>query len=406
MSLHEMDAGANACSVEWCPVTGLDHFVACATYLLNENPLTVEDAVPDTNADTSQGGEVEKSRTDRNNGDIHCDRVGDDLTSSSVTGRSNGHISGEMPNEAVGEAVGRQMRTGTLVLHKLSCDTELLGQGMKLRQARLEEAARISLDGGILDSKWRNDPLGESAIIACATSTGRVTLHALRSHADRDAPETLETLSTSNPSDRLLLSLDWNEIDTANEKTQVVVSESDGSLSVWRCHPGGGEMVCEQRWSAHVMRGGAPAEAWITFFSRFNPFTVISGADDGLMKGWDLRACGGEAFRAGHSWGGSPSFVCRHHGAGVTSGQWHPSREHVFASGSYDEDIRLWDIRNTRDSVSQVSTGGGLWRLKWHPSPEAGQRDLLLAACMHAGVCGRYRVGFGRRGYRGSHSSG
>ena len=54
-------------------------------------------------------------------------------------------------------------------------------------------------------------------------------------------------------------------------------------------------------------------------------------------------------------------------------------------SGSYDEDVRVWDVRTLRRPVSTFSTGGGVWRLKWHPHPDRG--DLLLAACMHAGVC-------------------
>ncbi|CAN0305599.1 unnamed protein product, partial [Scytosiphon promiscuus] len=53
-------------------------------------------------------------------------------------------------------------------------------------------------------------------------------------------------------------------------------------------------------------------------------------------------------------------------------------------SGSYDEAVRVWDSRALRVPVSTIPTGGGLWRLKWHPDPERG--NLLLAACMHAGM--------------------
>jgi diphthamide biosynthesis protein 7 len=39
----------------------------------------------------------------------------------------------------------------------------------------------------------------------------------------------------------------------------------------------------------------------------------------------------------------------------------------VLASGSYDEVLRLWDTRALARPLVSVPTGGGLWRIKWHP---------------------------------------
>lgn len=69
--------------------------------------------------------------------------------------------------------------------------------------------------------------------------------------------------------------------------------------------------------------------------------------------------------------------------------KWHPScfpscHRLSSDSGSYDESVRIWDARALRTPVSTIATGGGLWRLKWHPDAERG--NLLLAACMHAGM--------------------
>lgn len=117
--------------------------------------------------------------------------------------------------------------------------------------------------------------------------------------------------------------------------SQIVVTQSDGALAIWRPHPNGGAPIQEVApWRAHTLRGGIPTEAWISFFKRHGSGSgcaaeaegsfVVSGADDALMKGWDLRVGGGGG-------GASPAFVCKGHGAGVTAGQWHPTLEHTFA---------------------------------------------------------------------------
>lgn len=121
---------------------------------------------------------------------------------------------------------------------------------------------------------------------------------------------------------------------------QIVVSQSDGALAVWRPHPNGGAPVQEVApWQAHTLRGGISTEAWISFFRKRGSGSgrggdsgegegergslVVSGADDALMKGWDTRVGGGAC-------GASPAFVCKDHGAGVTAGEWHPTLEHAF----------------------------------------------------------------------------
>ncbi len=57
----------------------------------------------------------------------------------------------------------------------------------------------------------------------------------------------------------------------------------------------------------------------------------------------------------------------------------HPHAEHIFAHGSYDQTVHCWDIRSMASPLSSVDTGGGVWRLKWHPSEE---RKVTLSAVL------------------------
>jgi hypothetical protein len=132
----------------------------------------------------------------------------------------------------------------------------------------------------------------------------------------------------------------------------------------------------------------------LPFPTRAQPALIYSGGDDTVLRVWDTRtplsggaAGGGGAATAamGEPTGSRrPVAVCRAHSAGVCTAVCHPTRDGVLVTGSYDGKVRLWDKRQWRAPVHEYDTGpgGGVWRLKWHPT----RPELLLAAAMRAQV--------------------
>lgn len=78
---------------------------------------------------------------------------------------------------------------------------------------------------------------------------------------------------------------------------------------------------------------------------RVQPSVVLSGSDDCCMKVHDVSA--GETAITMHT-------DKRAHGAGVCTLSAHPTIPHLLASGSYDESVRLWDLRNVSRPVCQA----------------------------------------------------
>lgn len=54
-----------------------------------------------------------------------------------------------------------------------------------------------------------------------------------------------------------------------------------------------------------------------------------------------------------------------------------------LTSNSYADTVYLFDTRKPTSPLDEVAVGGGVWRVKWHPSAE--RKDDLLVACMHVG---------------------
>nr|XP_046241998.1 diphthine methyltransferase isoform X2 [Scatophagus argus] len=241
-------------------------------------------------------------------------------------------------------------RTGRLYLFEFRQEASLSPPLTELQ--RMDTAA-------ILDLKWCHVPLSGQAVLGMAVATGELQLYTL-SHS-QEGGRCLQTLSNLEVgTERLALSLDWSTGRIDSSDVRVVCSDSAGCISVLSLAEGA--LTSLSQWKAHDF------EAWISAFSYWDTQLVYSGGDDCRLKGWDLRV--------GPS---CPTFTCKAHSMGVCSIHSNPHREHILATGSYDEQVLLWDGRNMRKPLSETPTGGGVWRLKWHPN----NQHLLLAACMH-----------------------
>ncbi|KAI8909127.1 WD repeat-containing protein 85-like protein [Gorgonomyces haynaldii] len=188
----------------------------------------------------------------------------------------------------------------------------------------------------ILDMKWHHSQL------FVVTSVGDTVVYELEG-------DLVQKSVLKNGKDNILnLSIDLFG-------QEAVIGQSDGCVQVLNA-----DMTMKQQWKAHDF------EAWTSVFDKHNPY-IYTGGDDCKLKRWDTR-----------------SSVCtlqKTFDCGVTIISSHPKLEHTLATGSYDDHLRIWDTRNMKQELSSFNTGGGVWRLKWHPRDP----NIVLAACMYNG---------------------
>lgn len=213
---------------------------------------------------------------------------------------------------------------------------------------------------GILDIKWYRSTLNGHPTFGLVDAEGRLcTFQVTGEDSKKLKPIFCEEIGT----DILGLSLDWSAPTGGSDSlASLVASSSDGKLSTWQLTDSGLENL--SRWKAHDF------EAWISAFDYWDTNLVYSGGDDCRFKGWDLR-----------SPPGCPTFISKAHTMGVCSIQSNAKVEHLLATGSYDEQLLIWDTRHMKSPVKDISLGGGIWRIKWEPL--AGR--YILTATMHNG---------------------
>jgi len=212
--------------------------------------------------------------------------------------------------------------------------------------------------------KWCLRAPSENAVLGIAGSEGSIALYEWKSK--ETILRYIDKVQCA-AEDTLCLSLDWsNRRDPTNNLGSLVVSLSNGSLCVLSPSETS-SLSLTKSWHAHDY------EPWVAAWDCWNANIIYSGGDDHKLKGWDIRQ---------HSQ--QPTFTNKGFDAGVTAIQSHPHSEHIIAVGSYDNAVRLYDVRSPLAELVKVDVGGGAWRVKWHPS--AKRSGDLLVACMHDGI--------------------
>lgn len=243
-----------------------------------------------------------------------------------------------------------QKRTGCIYLY------EFLSKENSLR-----EVQRIETVAGVLDMKWMKAPnlSVNRPILLVANSVGQVEMFELTSEKCLVILKILRLNEFSN--DNLIsLSLDVQQITESNEMRKIAVSDSKGGINLLACGIEHSDLSRIHNWSAHQF------EAWTCAFDKYNDNLVFSGGDDALLKVYDVR-------------NKSSVQTNRSHTAGVTSLLSNTAKEYCLLTGSYDEYLRIFDLRQFKHPLAQLNLGGGIWRLK--PAPQG--HNLILSACMY-----------------------
>ncbi|KAK6151557.1 hypothetical protein DH2020_014192 [Rehmannia glutinosa] len=191
---------------------------------------------------------------------------------------------------------------------------------------RLELIQKVET-AGIFDIKWSPELLQNPArpLLAQADADGCVKIYSLQC-SDSDDSEMrgncLNKVCGKHISSSMCLCIDWN-----SSATSLAVGLSDGSVSIISLHVS--QLNILQEWKAHDFENTKVHKMGICCIAKspFDPNTLLTG--------------------------------------------------------SYDECLRVWDVRSTSKPVneSSICLGGGVWRIKHHPSIQG----LVLTACMHNG---------------------
>ena len=217
---------------------------------------------------------------------------------------------------------------------------------------------------GVLDCVWLVRAGGEEAaddannpapqLIAAATSACDARIYPLLRAADGEdeaiadgAPrarlgEACATMPCEDAGDACM-SLDWSSAGSGDGSAvrSLALSSTAGRVYVGALHGAAGAadgLRLVTSWQAHDLEG------WAVAFDPRSPTTLYTGADDAQLKIWDLRCAlsdaGSAAADSDDEGARQPAALAsnrRSHRAGVCVISPSRAREHVVATGSYDE---------------------------------------------------------------------
>ncbi|KAF9460123.1 glutamate-rich WD repeat containing [Collybia nuda] len=154
-----------------------------------------------------------------------------------------------------------------------------------------------------------------------------------------------------------------------SEPTVFASCSADKSVQIWDVRSKGRKSVAGIN-SAHE------SDVNVISWNRISTYLLLSGGDEGGIKVWDLRS-----VKKNGAVGPNPTPVATFswHKAPITSVEWHPTEDSIFAASGADDQITMWDLAVEHDD-DETGMGGTLEATQAVPPQllfvHQGQRDI------------------------------
>ncbi|KIJ56887.1 hypothetical protein M422DRAFT_57486 [Sphaerobolus stellatus SS14] len=134
------------------------------------------------------------------------------------------------------------------------------------------------------------------------------------------------------------------------EPTVFASCSADCSIRIW-------DVRVKGRKSAIALESAHDSDVNVISWNKNTSYLLVSGDDEGGLKVWDLRNFKNASEK-------KPSSVASFtwHEAPITSVEWHPSEDSIFAASGADDQVTLWDLSVEHDEdetgINEDSEGG------------------------------------------------
>ncbi|RDB28460.1 Ribosome assembly protein rrb1 [Hypsizygus marmoreus] len=138
-----------------------------------------------------------------------------------------------------------------------------------------------------------------------------------------------------------------------SEPTVFASCSADRSLQIWDVRSKGRKSVAGID-SAH------DSDVNVISWNKTTSYLLLSGGDEGGIKAWDLRNV---KKKGSTDPGPTPVAAFTWHNAPITSVEWHPTEDSVFAASGADDQVTMWDLAVEQDddeagAMNETPAGG------------------------------------------------
>ncbi|KAI0756328.1 glutamate-rich WD repeat containing [Daedaleopsis nitida] len=137
-----------------------------------------------------------------------------------------------------------------------------------------------------------------------------------------------------------------------SEPTVFASCSADQSVQIW-------DVRTKGRKSAAGVERAHESDVNVISWNRTTSYLLLSGGDEGGIKVWDLRNVKQKGTTAPDP---TPVAAFSWHSAPITSIEWHPTEDSIFAASGADDQLTLWNLaveQDDEETGTMDATEGG-----------------------------------------------